>query len=82
MLKKQAARYKTINTRQHKQERQKEEVQESDERVFVVTLVSVLWQVCLLSIQLTPEQCNIIKYTPTMQKCSVADPDPSKIKQN
>ena len=62
MLKKQAARDKTINTRQHKQERRKEEVQESDERVFAVTLVSVLWQVCLLSIQLTPEQRNIINY--------------------
>jgi hypothetical protein len=69
MLKKQDSRDKTINTRQHKQERRKEEVQESDERVFV-TLVSVLWQVCLLSIQLTPEQRNIIKNTPRVQQSS------------
>jgi hypothetical protein len=81
MVKKQAARDKTITTRQHKQERRKEEVQESEERVLVVTLVSVLWQVCLLTIQLTPEQRNIIKYTPGMQECSVADPDHSKNKQ-
>ncbi len=75
MVRKQDSRDKTINTRQHKQERRKEEVQESDERVFVVTLVSVLWQVCLLSIQLTPEQYNIIKYIPRMQECSVVNPD-------
>jgi hypothetical protein len=62
MVRKQDSRDKTINTRQQKQERRKEEAQESDERVFVVTLVSVLWQVCLLSIQLTPEQRNIINY--------------------